>query len=111
MGPADAGNNVQILTVVLAFVTSFLAVLTGVLLNNSRLSDIRDLVNVRVQDAKTALSAQIDGKASSHEVADLRVLIEKNHSELLLKFAEMDNRLNLMDARLMRIEGERRIVQ
>ena len=97
-------NNVQILTIVLAFVTSFLAVLTGVLLNNSRLGDIRDLVNARVNDARAMLSAQIEGKASSREVMDLRVLIEKNHSELLLKFAEMD-------ARLTRIEGERRIVQ
>ena len=46
-----------------------------------------------------ALEAKIDKSQSQ-----LQVLIEKNHSETMLKFAELDSRLS-------RIEGERRIVQ
>jgi len=79
--------------------TAFLAVLIGVLLNNGRLGDIRDLVNRRVDDAKNLLEAKID---RSH--AQLQFLIEKNHSELLVKLSEIDGRLS-------RIENERRIVQ
>ncbi len=45
------------------------------------------------------VNARIDKTQS-----DLLLLLEKNHSEMLLKFAEMD-------ARLARIENERRIVQ
>jgi hypothetical protein len=81
-------NNVQILTIVLPLATSFIAVLTGVLMNNTRLNDVKEL-----------LSAKIDKSQSQ-----LQLLIEKDHSETMLKFAEMDNRLT-------RIEGERRIVQ
>ena len=92
-------DNTQILTIVLAVSTSFIAVLTGVLLNNARLGDIRDLVNRRVDDVKNVLDSKIESK-----IYELRVLIEKNHSETMLKFAELDNRLS-------RIEGERRIVQ
>lgn len=91
-------NNIQILTMVLAIATSFIAVFTGVLLNNARLGDIRDLVNRRVDDAKGVLEAKMD---KNH--AQLQVLIEKNHSETMLKFADLDSRLT-------RIEGERRIV-
>jgi len=99
-------SNVQILTIALTIPTAFIAVLIGVLLNNARLGDIRDLVNRRVDDAKNVLEAKIEASRvhSSKEISDLRILIEKNHSELLLKFAEMDGRLT-------RIEGERRIVQ
>jgi len=99
-------SNVQILTIALTIPTAFLAVLMGVLLNNARLGDIRDLVNRRVEDVrlhvedvKNVLEAKID---KSH--SQLQLLIEKNHSETMLKFAELDNRLS-------RIEGERRIVQ
>jgi hypothetical protein len=99
-------NNIQIVTMVLVIPTSFIAMLIGVRLNDARLDGIRDLVNRRVDDFKNLLEAKIEnGRAeSSREIGDLCILIEKNHSELLLKFAEMGGRLT-------RIEGERRIVQ
>ncbi len=99
-------NNIQILTMVLAIATSFIAVFTGVLLNNARLGDIRDLVNRRVDDAKGVLEAKIGALESKIDKSQsqLQVLIEKNHSETMLKFADLDSRLT-------RIEGERRIVQ
>ena len=81
-------NDIQIFTIGLAIATSFLAVFTGVFLNNNRLNDVKEL-----------LGAKIDASQ-----AGLRVLIEKNHSETLLKLTEME-------ARLARIENERRILQ
>ena len=80
--------NVQILTIAIALATSFLAVLTGVLLNNNRLKDVKELLGAKIDRSQ----------------AQLQLLIGKNHSEILLKFAEIDGRLT-------RIENERRIVQ
>ena len=81
-------SNVQVLTIAIALATSFLAVLTGVLLNNNRLNDVKELMGAKIDRSQ----------------AQLQLLIEKNHSEILLKFAEIDGRLT-------RIENERRIVQ
>ena len=41
-------TNVQILTIVIALGTSFLAVLTGVLLNNTRLNDVKEVLRAEV---------------------------------------------------------------
>lgn len=57
--------------------TTMAIVMIGVWLNNSRLNDVRDL---------------------------LRAEIAKSHSELLVKFAELDNQIQAMNARLSRIE-------
>jgi len=99
-------SNVQILTTALTVPTAFLAVLMGVLLNNGRLGDIRDLVNRRVDDTKNLLEAKIDKVDAKidNRAGELRILMEKNHSELLMKFSEMESPLS-------RIENERRIVQ
>ena len=107
-------TNVQILTIVIALATSFIAVLTGVLLNNTRLNDVKESLNHRLDDfsrhfddrlddLKHVTAARFETCASARDFQELRVLMERNHSEMLLKFAEMDNRLS-------RIESERRIV-
>jgi uncharacterized protein (DUF433 family) len=88
-------TNVQILTIVIALGTSFLAVLTGVLLNNTRLNDVKELLRAEIRAAHAEMRADFGG---------LRVLMEKNHSETLARFAELDTRLT-------RLENERRIVQ
>ena len=95
--------NIQILT---ALGTSFLAVLTGVLLNNTRLNDVKEVLVAKSAAGDTELRLQIERNRAELNagVADLRVLIEKNHSEMLLKLVDVDNRLT-------RIEHERRIVQ
>jgi hypothetical protein len=98
-------TNLQILTIVIALGTSFLAVPTGVLLNNTRLNDVKEVLAAKVAAGDAELRLQIERNRAelSASVADLRVLIEKNHSEMLLKLVDMDNRLT-------RIENERRIV-
>ena len=88
-------TNVQILTIVIALGTSFLAVLTGVLLNNTRLNDVKELLRAEIRAAHAEMRA---------DFGDLRILLEKNHSETLARFAELDSRLT-------RLENERRIVQ
>ena len=81
-------TDVQILTIAIALGTSFLAVLVGVLLNNSRLNDVKELLTAKIAAGN----------------GDLRLVIERNHSELMLKLADIDGRLT-------KIENERRIVQ
>lgn len=92
-------SNVQVLTIAIALATSFLAVLTGVLMNNSRLNDVKELLGAKIDRSQSQLHNEIERSQSQ-----LQLLIEKNHSEMLLKFGEIDSRLT-------RIENERRIVQ
>ena len=95
-------TDAQIFTIALAISTSFLAVLIGVLFNNNRLNDVKELLAAKIE----AVSGKIEiGRAgTSQEIAAMRVLLEKNHSENLLRFADIENRL-------VRIENERRILQ
>ena len=73
--------------------------LTGVLLNNTRLNDVKELLAAKIAAGDAELRSQME---RNH--ADLRLLIEKNHSEMLLKLVDINNRLT-------KIENERRIVQ
>ncbi|MGA2592181.1 MAG: hypothetical protein ABSH32_19895 [Bryobacteraceae bacterium] len=84
-------TDVQLLTLAVAIIVP----LSMLIYSNSRVSDVR----ASVGEAKETLRAELRA-----EIAGLRQLIEKNHSELLVKFAEIDGRLT-------RIENERRIVQ
>ena len=72
-------SDTQILTVVLAATPTFIIVLVGILLNNARLSDLRDLLRA--------------------EMATLRVEMAKNQSEMLARFGELDARLTRLEAR------------
>lgn len=65
-------TDAQLVTVALATIPTFLAVLAGISSNNHRLNDVRDL---------------------------LRAAMSKNQSELLQKFAEMDGRIIRLEER------------
>jgi hypothetical protein len=86
---------IQIFTIALAISTSFLAVFLGVFLNNNRLNDVKELLGAKIEASRAGAST---------EVAGLRVLIEKNHSEMMVRPADIEGRLT-------RIENERRILQ
>ena len=92
-------DNTQILTVGLTISVSFLAVLVGVLFNSTRLTDLRVYTDGRLADVRETLRAEIRAG-----VSELKVLIEKNHSEMLARFADVDQRL-------IKLEAERRVVQ
>jgi hypothetical protein len=76
-------SDIQILTIALAIVVPAELVIYS---------------NSRVTGVKEVLRAEMHG-----QIAELRLVVERNHTELMLKLAEMDGRLT-------RIENERRIV-
>jgi hypothetical protein len=89
----------QLLMMAVGPVVTLFGVFVALLMQNHH-------VDVRVGDLKELLRAEI--RATHAEMradfGELRVLIEKNHSETLARFAELDSRL-------ARLESERRIVQ
>ena len=80
-------SDSQLITVALATVPTMITVLIGILINNVRLSDFRAEFNRGLSDTRDVLRAEM----------------AKNHSEMLLKFAELDHRLTRLEAAL----GER----
>lgn len=82
-------NDLQILTLAVAVVVPFFGVTLGVLLNNSRLNDVKEVLRAEIQ------AERADRRA---ENADLRILFEKHHSEIMAKLIEMDNRIVRLEA-------------
>jgi len=80
-------TNVQILTIAIALGTSFLAVLVGVLLNNTRLNDVKELLGAKID----ALGAKVDAASASVKDAKetLRAEARAQHAETLTAIAEM----------------------
>lgn len=104
-------NHLQIVTVTATICVSFLAVLIGVLLNNARLTDLRAYTDGRFNSVDQSLSEMRDAlrseirseiRASLAEtrlaIGELKALIEKNHSETLMRFADVDRRLSTLEA-------------
>jgi hypothetical protein len=73
-------TDIQLLTAALAVIVP----LSLLIYSNSRISD----VNHRIVDLRGSVE-----EANETLRAELRALIERNHSEVLSKFAEMDSRL------------------
>ena len=80
-------SEAQVITIAMSLGVSFIAVLTGVLLNNNRLNDVKQVLDTRIGDVKEVLRAEA----------------RANHSELLAKLGEIDSRLS-------RLEAERRVI-
>ncbi len=72
----------------LTVVPTMTVVLIGILLNNSRLSDVRDLLKSEVGGVRSEL-------ASTREVLEARM--DKNHSEMLHRFADLDTRMTRLE--------------
>jgi len=91
-------TDIQLLTLAVAIIVP----LSLLIYSNSRISDVR----ASVGEAKETLRAEMrtQGAEIHAQFAELKPLIEKNHSELLLRLADLEGRLT-------RIESERRIVQ
>jgi hypothetical protein len=69
-------------------------VMVGFLYNNSRLSDFR----LSMGDMRDMLRAEI--KAMGVEIKVLQTTMEKNQSELLSKFAELETRVSRIEERI-----------
>ena len=89
-------SEAQFLNLALTTIPTMTVVLIGILINNARLGDVNarlgDMAG-REEDFKEMLRSEI---RSVREVLDAH--IEKNHSEMLHRFADLDTRLT-------RIEG------
>jgi len=91
-------SEAQVITIAMSLGVSFIAVLTGVLLNNNRLNDVKQVLDTRIGDVKEVLRAE-----ARADKTELILLMEKNHSEILPKLGEIDSRLS-------RLETERRVI-
>jgi hypothetical protein len=80
-------NESQILTIALASVPTMLTVLIGILINNSRLSDIDRRLNARIDDLRAHMDARFD---------DMRATWQ---SELRRVEEVLDARLKHLEAR------------
>jgi len=80
-------NESQIFTIALASVPTMLTVLIGILINNSRLSDIDRRLNARIDDLRAHMDARFD---------DMRVTWQ---SELRRVEEVLDARLKHLEAR------------
>jgi hypothetical protein len=70
-------TEVQMFTIALSTVPTMVVVLVGILISNVRLGDVRDLLRA--------------------EMKTVEAHIEKNHSEMLHRFAELDTRLSRIE--------------
>jgi hypothetical protein len=75
-------GEAQILNVALTTIPTMVVVLIGILINNVRLNDVKDLLRAEIKATREVLEAEM----------------EKNHSEMLHRFGDLDTRLT-------RIEG------
>ena len=91
-------TDIQLLTLALAVIVP----LSLLIYSNSRISDVR----ASRGEAKETLRAEMRTQAAEMhaQIVELRLLIERNHSELMLKLADFEGRFT-------KIENERRIVQ
>lgn len=76
-------TDVQILTICVSMAVAFLAVFAGVLIDNNRLNDVKELLRAGIRAASAEFKV---------DMTELRSLIEKQHSELLHKVADLENR-------------------
>lgn len=63
-------------------------VLIGILINNSRLGDLKDLLRTEVGSVRSEI-------AGTRDV--LRAEMDKNHSEMLHRFADLDTRMTRLE--------------
>lgn len=100
-------SDTQMLTIALATVPTFLAVLVGILMNNSRLSDLRADINTRFSDVNTRFSneARVNDanfKALLGKIDDERRVNDANFKVLLNKIDDIDSRLTRLEERFAR---------
>jgi hypothetical protein len=78
----------QVLTLTVANLPTFTLVLLGILCNNARLNDLRDLLRAQMK-------LEVSGVRG--EVRDLRTIVEKYHNDLLLILADHDHRISRLE--------------
>jgi len=67
------------------------AVLIGMLVNNARLGDVRDSLGAQIQSVRDVMDAKFE---------TVEAKMERNHSEMLHRFADLDTRLTRLENNL-----------
>jgi hypothetical protein len=91
--------GVPIIALIFAMVANFSLIARM----DKRIDDMRDMLRAEIQ-TRAPHKDLTDFRADMAEwKAELRVLIERNHSEVMLKLSDLDHRV-------ARLEGERRVI-
>ncbi len=77
-------TEAQMLSVALTTVPTMVVVLVGILINNARLNDVHS----RLGDVKETLRAEMKAVEAN---------LDKNHSEMLHRFGDLDTRLTRIE--------------
>ena len=86
----------------LTFVPMLVALLIGLLLNNARLGDVRDLLRAEIKGTRDLLDARLEGVESKvdAELEAVEARMERDHSEMLHRFADLDSRIGRIEISL-----------
>jgi hypothetical protein len=89
------------ISMALANMPTLIVVLIGILINNHRFNDLSANVNNRLNDISARFSDRLgDLSRRIDDTRDvLRAEMAKNQSELLMKFAELDQRVSRLERR------------
>ena len=74
-------SEAQVLNLALTVIPMMTIVLVGILVSNIRISDLRDSVKSEISSLRDVLRAEMD----------------KNHSEMLHRFADLDTRMTRIE--------------
>jgi len=96
----------QVLTLTVANLPTFTLVLLGILYNNARLNDLRDLFRAEMkfetQGVRGEVSVlrgefQVLRSEVNAEIRDVRVTMEKYHNDVLRILADHDHRISRLE--------------
>lgn len=81
-------TETQYITFILGFAATIAAILIGLLINNARLSDIKDVLRAE----KEVLRAEIDSK-----IAGVLAQMATYQMDIISKIADLDNRITRLE--------------
>ena len=84
-------TDAQMLNLALTVIPMVVVVMIGVLVNNARLGDVRDLLRAEIKASREVMDAKF-------ETVDAKM--ERNHSEMLNRFADLDTRISRIETSL-----------
>lgn len=80
----------------LTTIPTMIVILIGILLNNARLGDVKEVLRAEIK----VVEAQV--KTVDSRMDALEAVIDKNHSEMLHRFGDLDTRLTRIESVLGR---------
>ena len=91
-------NEAQALNLALATLPTTVVVLVGILLNNARLTDFKEVLRAEIRVVEAQVK-NVEAQVKAVE-AQLTSQLDKNHSEMLHRFGDLDTRLTRIESSL-----------